>query len=177
MKCSITLCFFFYTLFHVFILPLYSSSFLSIFNLISNTIFEAQGLIWPLLKIYDVTFVKVKERKNSLGLKILLKLHHRYFRGFSVRLSSCIFCMLCKWNNIKIRNSKPLLKDFSAILTNQKISLIRCISHKDKLIWKCIYLPESCFNCKLCIIFRPKSLLELCCFVHEFPMPMSLLFY
>ena len=52
-----------------------------------------------------------------------------------MRLSPCVFFML-----------KSLLKDFSGIsLTNNKIFLIPCISHKDffeKLIWKYIHLPK-----------------------------------
>ena len=59
---------YFTSLFYLFILHFFINLYL-----ISNTIFEAQGRILPLLKIYDVTFVKVKERKNSLGLKIILK--------------------------------------------------------------------------------------------------------
>ena len=102
----------------------------------------------------------------------------------SYNYASVAVSFSCFVNNMKISNSKNLLKDFSPIsyLNNDNISLIPCNSHKERLIWKYIHTPKFCFDCN---IFCRNSLFteiwhkykQLCCSAHEFSLPISLLFF
>ena len=66
----------------------------------------------------------------------------------------------------EVSNSNNRFKNHSVISLTCNKSLILCNSHNDKLIWKCIHLPKTCYDWTFCSRFRTNSLLPEIWFKH-----------
>ena len=64
-----------------------------------------------------------------------------------------------RWLLFMKNNGNNMLKDVSTMFLTHNQSLITCNSHKNKLIWKCIHLPETCSVERFCNRFKKNSIL------------------